>query len=60
MDGFNEVSAKSYADQGSAERAAFETVLEVCAALGTVFATVRDSEGEIVCAAARLSREVDF
>jgi hypothetical protein len=53
--GFGRTSSEFHPDEESAERAAFETALEVSRSFGRlIFVTVRDVDGELVCTAPRL------
>jgi len=55
VDGFGQTSSEFHPDDEAAERAAFETALEVSRSFRRlVFVTVRDAGGKMVCQAPRL------
>ena len=55
VDGFGQTSSEFHPDDEAAERAAFETALEVSRSFRRlVFVTVRDADGKMVCQAPRL------
>jgi hypothetical protein len=59
VDGFGMTAAEFHPDARAAERAAFETALEVSRSLGElVFVTVTDSEGSLICRAPQVPREI--